>query len=480
MFKKSYLFLLFLISWIFFQWITFWTWTWSVNIITTKPTTTLTQTQEIKKDEKQENKEIKQEWNTQDKKEDTKDKDTKDTKEIKEEKPIVIQDEKKDQKVSKVELIKDLAWTEEQKQIDETEKKIDQLKSQLEKLWISNQSIKDVEKNLKKEIENIKNSLDKQSSIKELEKENWILKHELDLKENVLQELNKEKITNELKKQELYLMISSYQDLKEKYEEKVVQKRMQKINTIILLWILYLIIYWSISFFSYLAKKTKINKETIDTIKSISISIVTIFIFWYILYIVLQIFEYMLYILLLALWSLVVAFKKYITSFFSFVSSIAFKRKIWMFVIIDNKPCKITKLNVFFTEVEIYWNDLSIQWKKTYFNDYFVIHSALLNIKELWVINTVKYKIKSNEHDETFISLLENLLQQETIEESQIDTILDSDKALLNYWYTIWKEWDDIEIVLTLKSLKWKNSKVFQIIKSIDLLVNFHKQNVKL
>lgn len=453
----------------------------------TKPTTTLTQIQEVKKDEKQETeikdketKENKDNKDTKDTKESKDTKENKDTKDIKEEKPIVIQDEKKDQKVSKVELIKDLAWTEEQKQIDETEKKIDQLKSQLEKLWISNQSIKDVEKNLKKEIENIRNSLDRQSSIKELEKENWILKHELDLKENVLQELNKEKITNELKKQELDLMISSYQNLKEKYEEKVIKKRMEKINTVIILWIVYVLIYWSISFFSFLAKKTKINKETIDTIKSISISILTILIFWYILYIVLQIFEYMLYILLLALWSLVVAFKNYITSFFSFISSIAFKRKIWMFVIIDNKPCKITKLNVFFTEVEIYWNDLSIQWKKTYFNDYFVIHSALLNIKELWVINTVKYKIKSNEHDETFISLLENLLQQETIEESQIDTILDSDKSLLNYWYTIWKDWDDIEIVLTLKSLKWRNTKVFQIIKSIDLLVNFHKQNVKL
>ena len=145
-----------------------------------------------------------------------------------------------------------------------------------------------------------------------------------------------------------------------------------------------------------------------------------------------------------------------------------------MYVKIDNKPCKITKINVFFTEIEIFWNDLTNQWKKTYFNDYFVLNSAILDIKELWVINTVKYKFISNDHDDLLITMIEQLLQNET--ETNFSKLETTDKILLSSWYTIWKEEEEIELTITLKSFKWKNSNVFKLIKLIDEIVNFHKK----
>lgn len=397
--------------------------------------------------------------------------------EINEQIKEISQENKEQTKTSKTELIKELAWSEEQNQIKNTEKKILELEEQLEKIWISNQSIKDVEKNLKKEIETIKETIEKWKSIWELQKENEILKKDLMTKKWLLDELNKEKISNELKKQELEIVISSYKILKEKYEDKIQQKRNERIAIIIInsiYFVLFSTFIWMLSFF---LKRTKLNNEIIDTFKWIIISIVTTIFVLFVVINILQLFEQFLYIILLTLWSLIVSFKNYITSLISFLSSIAFKKKIWMYVKIDNKPCKITKINVFFTEVEIFWSDLTSQWKKTYFNDYFVLHSAILDIKELWVINTVKYKLKSNSHDELLITMIETLLSDET--ETMFSELENTNKILLSYWYSIWKDWDEIELTITLKSFKWKNSNVFKLIKMIDDIVNFHKKEWK-
>lgn len=386
-----------------------------------------------------------------------------------------ISQEKKNQpKTSNTEIIKELAWSEEQEQIKNTENKISDLKDELEKIWISNQSIKNVEHNLKKEIENIKSTIEQWKSLWQLQKENEILRKDLSNKEQLLEELNQEKVSNLLKKQELEMVIDSYKELKKQYENKIQQKRNERIKFILINTLYFVFFSISVWIVSHLLKKTNLNKEIIDTFKWIIISIITTIYFMFVIINILQLFEQFLYIILLTLWSLILSFKNYITSLIAFLTSIAFKKKIWMYVKIDNKPCKITKINVFFTEVEIFWNDLTNQWKKTYFNDYFVLNSAILDIKELWVINTVKYKFISNDHDDLLITMIEQLLQDET--ETNFSKLETTDKILLSSWYTIWKEEEEIELTITLKSFKWKNSNVFKLIKLIDEIVNFHKK----
>ncbi len=146
----------------------------------------------------------------------------------------ISQDKKDTPKTSNTEIIKELAWSEEQEQIKNTENKISDLKDELEKIWISNQSIRNVEHNLKKEIENIKSTIEQWKSIWQLQKENDILRKDLSNKEQLLEELNQEKVSNLLKKQELEMVIDSYKELKKQYENKIQQKRNERIKFILI------------------------------------------------------------------------------------------------------------------------------------------------------------------------------------------------------------------------------------------------------
>lgn len=393
---------------------------------------------------------------------------------------------------SKTQIINNLVNKDGQ-ELEKTENEIDRLQREVEKLNLQSQSFQTIENNFKKEIANLEEKLNNQWKIGELKQNNNFLRKELEEKINIVEQLQKEQIQTQIQKAELELLIEKYQKLYDDYSWKIVKKRNEKLKEIfimvgyLILWIILLRVVQSLINKAFNWTK----KEIIDTLFGVIMSVITTYTILHSIVLLLQAFTTFFYIIMFMLWSIIVSFRQYILSAIAFISRMAFRIRIGSFAKIDNHVCRIKKIDIIFVQVDILSEDLSYQWTKTYFNYDFMTKASTLDIKELWVLNTLKYQVLLHQSSSHLIHIMDWLLESKKIdmnEENQLNAELshdwmvhiiwtkNEDRFLLDYHYNMNKEKgkdnkEHLELTLILKSIKWKEAQVFDLIKEINTLI---------
>lgn len=372
-------------------------------------------------------------------------------------------------------------------EIQSKEKQIKDLQNQLAILQLQQQNKNQVEQKVQQEIQKIKESIDNNTKLGSLEKENELLVEKLKEKEKILDNLKNVNLDNKIQEEEILSLISLNKTLKENLENKLFNERLQK-------WIL---IFWSviISFVilflfkfikKFIAKKLQNNKEKRNnffTLCDIISSLLVTSIWLYDIWLLIQIFHDFFYIIIFTLGSIVVAFKSYLQSFIIFITMIAFKTRVGSYVKIDNKLWKIKKLWTFYVKIQLLWEDLSHLGEKNYLNSDFIEKANLVNTKEIWVLHNVSYKINLEKHTEDVLLLIETLLNgakktstnvilsDKESNEEQIEDLINLNAVLIDYNYNLSKSWNELELSIQLRSLKWKNREVLKLIREIEIII---------
>ena len=167
---------------------------------------------------------------------------------------------------------------------------------------------------------------------------------------------------------------------------------------------------------------------------------------------------------------------------------IAFKTKIGTYVKIDNKLAKVRKIWAFYVRVQLIGDDLSHLWEKIYLNSDFIEKANLVNTKEIGVLHNISYKINLEKHTEDVLLLIETLLNwakktssnvlvvDKNTNEEQVDELINLNAILLDYNYSLSKSWNELELSIQLRSLKWKNREVLKLIREIEIIIKTNEK----
>jgi hypothetical protein len=113
-------------------------------------------------------------------------------------------------------------------EIQSKEKQIKDLQNQLAILQLQQQNKNQVEQKVQQEIQKIKESIDNNTKLGSLEKENELLVEKLKEKEKILDNLKNVNLDNKIQEEEILSLISLNKTLKENLENKLFNERLQK------------------------------------------------------------------------------------------------------------------------------------------------------------------------------------------------------------------------------------------------------------
>lgn len=377
-------------------------------------------------------------------------------------------------------------------EIQSKETQIKKLEEQLKSIQLIQQNKNQVEKKIQEEIIKLKESLSNTTQYWSVLKEKEILEKELEEKNKQLKNLQEVKLENKIQEEEINSLISLNKTLKNNLENKLYQERIQKWIIIFWSFILSLIILfifkWIKKFIAEKYKEEKEKKYLYLTRCDVISSLIVIIIWLYDIWLLIQIFHDFFYIIIFTLGSIVVAFKSYIQSFIVFITMIAFKTKIGTYVKIDNKLAKVRKIWAFYVRVQLIGDDLSHLWEKIYLNSDFIEKANLVNTKEIGVLHNISYKINLEKHTEDVLLLIETLLNwakktssnvlvvDKNTNEEQVDELINLNAILLDYNYSLSKSWNELELSIQLRSLKWKNREVLKLIREIEIIIQTNQK----
>lgn len=377
-------------------------------------------------------------------------------------------------------------------EIQNKETQIKKLEEQLKSIQLIQQNKNQVEQKIQEEISKLKESLSNTTQYWSVLKEKELLEKELEEKNKQLKNLQEVKLENKIQEEEINSLISLNKTLKNNLENKLFQERIQKWIIIFWSFVLSLIILFIFKWIKkFIAEKYKEEKEKkylyltrCDVISSLIVTIIWLYDIW----LLIQIFHDFFYIIIFTLGSIVVAFKSYIQSFIVFITMIAFKTKIGTYVKIDNKLAKVRKIWAFYVRVQLIGDDLSHLWEKIYLNSDFIEKANLVNTKEIWVLHNISYKINLEKHTEDVLLLIETLLNwakktssnvlvvDKNTNEEQVDELINLNAILLDYNYSLSKSWNELELSIQLRSLKWKNREVLKLIREIEIIIKTNEK----